>query len=81
MKILHSAINLVTIFFFFNFLLPLLGWLISPYCHRHFGSGDIMYLAVEKEDSTCSFSNPALVIISKEHGRQHVVLKSDSISY
>ena len=36
--------------------------------HRHCYSGDIMFLLVEEEDSTCSRLNPALLFIPKGHG-------------
>ena len=50
--------------------------------HRHCGSGDIMFLVAEKENSRCSRFNPALLFnppllfISKGHG-----LKAHDISY
>ena len=41
--------------------------------HRHCGSGDIMFLVAEEENSRCSHFNPPLLFISighelKEHG-------------
>ena len=36
--------------------------------HRHSASGDIMFLVVERHDSTCSRLNPPLLFISKAHG-------------
>ena len=50
--------------------------------HRHCGSGDIMFLVAEEENSICSrfnpslLFNPALLFISKGHG-----LKVHGISY
>ena len=45
--------------------------------HRYCGSGgDVMFLAVEEQDSTCSRLNPLLLFISKRHG-----LKARDISY
>ena len=45
--------------------------------HRHCGSGgDVMFLVVEEQDSTCSRLNPLLLFISKRHG-----LKARDISY
>ena len=46
--------------------------------YRHCGSGDIMFLVTEKENSRCLSSgfNPPLLFISKGHG-----LKAHSISY
>ena len=50
--------------------------------HGHCGSGDIMFLVAEKENSRCSrFSpsllfNPPLLVISKGHR-----LKANGISY
>ena len=35
--------------------------------HRHCGSGDIMFLAAEEENSRCSRFNPPLLFISKGH--------------
>ena len=36
--------------------------------HGHCGSGYIMFLVAEKEDSRCSCCNPPFLFISKEHG-------------
>ena len=36
--------------------------------HRYCGSGDIIYLVAEEEDSTCSLLNPRFMFISKVHG-------------
>ena len=44
--------------------------------HRHCGSGDIMFLVAEEENSRCSRFNPPLLFISKGHG-----LKAHGISY
>ena len=50
--------------------------------HRHCGSGDIIFLVAEEENSRCSLFNPPLLFnprllcISKGHG-----LKADGISY
>ena len=45
--------------------------------HRYCGSGDIMFLVTEKENSrSLSGFNPPLLFISKGHG-----LKAHSISY
>ena len=50
--------------------------------HRHCGSGDIMLLVAEEENSRCSrfypplLFNPPLLFISKGHG-----LKAHGISY
>ena len=50
--------------------------------HRHCGSGDIMFLVTEEENSRCSrfnpplLFNPSLLFISKGHG-----LKAHAISY
>ena len=50
--------------------------------HRHCGSGDIMFLVTEKENSRCSRFNPPLLLnpsllpISKGHE-----LKAHGISY
>ena len=44
--------------------------------HRHCGSGDIMLLVAEEENSRCSCFNPPLLFISKGHG-----LKAHGISY
>ena len=35
--------------------------------HRHCGSGDIMFLVDEEENSRCSRFNPRLLFISKGH--------------
>ena len=44
--------------------------------HRHCGSGDIMSLVAEEENSRRSCFNPPLLFISKGHG-----LKAHGISY
>ena len=44
--------------------------------HSHCGSGDIMLLVAEEENSRHSFFNPPLLFISKAHG-----LKAHSISF
>ena len=50
--------------------------------HRHCGSGDIMFLVAEEQNSRCSRFNPPLLFnlpllfISKGHG-----LKTHGISY
>ena len=50
--------------------------------HRHCGSGDIMFLVAEEENSRCShfnpplLFNPLLLFISKGHG-----LKAHGISH
>ena len=44
--------------------------------HRHCGSGDIMFLVAEEENSRCSRFNPPLLFISKGHG-----LKAHGISH
>ena len=44
--------------------------------HRHRGSGDIMFLIAEEENSRCSRFNLPLLFISKEHR-----LKAHGISY
>ena len=44
--------------------------------HRHCGSGDLMFLVVEEQDSTCLRFNPPLLFISKGHG-----LKAHGMSY
>ena len=44
--------------------------------HSHCGGGDIMFLVVEEQDSTCSRLNPSLLFISK--GRD---LKAQGMSY
>ena len=44
--------------------------------HRHCGSGDIMILVAEDENSRCSNFNPPLLFISIGHG-----LKAHVISY
>ena len=36
--------------------------------HGHSGSGDMMFLVVEGQDSTCHCFNPILLLISKAHG-------------
>ena len=36
--------------------------------HRHCGSGDMMFLVVEEQGSTCPCFNIPLLIISKGHG-------------
>ena len=36
--------------------------------HRHYGSGDRMFLVVEVQDSSCRCFNPPLVFIFKVHG-------------
>ena len=36
--------------------------------HRHCGSGDVMFLVAEKENSRCSHFNLPLLFISKGHG-------------
>ena len=43
--------------------------------HRHCGSGDIIFLIAEEEDSRCSRFNPPLLFISKGNG-----LKAHGIS-
>ena len=42
--------------------------------HRHWSSGDIMYLVVEKQNSTCSL-NSVITILSKGHGMSCVHLR------
>ena len=44
--------------------------------HSHCGSGDVMFLLVERQDCTCSRFNPPLLFICKRHG-----LKAHGISY
>ena len=44
--------------------------------HRRCGSGDIMSLVAEEEDSRCSRFNPPLLFISKGNG-----LKAHGLSY
>ena len=44
--------------------------------HRLCDSGDVMFLVVEEENSTCSRFNLPLLFISKGHG-----LKTHGISY
>ena len=48
---------------------------LAKFCdHRHCGSGDIMFLVAEEENSRCSrftpplLFNPPLLLISKGHG-------------
>ena len=36
--------------------------------HRKCGSGDIMFLLVEEQDSTCPLLNPSVLLIAKAHG-------------
>ena len=36
--------------------------------HRHCGSGDMMFVVVEEQDSTCPRLDPPLLFISKAHG-------------
>ena len=36
--------------------------------NRHCGSGDLMFVVVEGQDSTCSRLDPPLRFISKAHG-------------
>ena len=36
--------------------------------HMHSGSGDMIFLVVERQDSTCPCLNPPLLFISKAHG-------------
>ena len=36
--------------------------------HRHCGSGDIIFVVVEEQDSTCPRLDPPLLFISKAHG-------------
>ena len=36
--------------------------------HRQCGSGVLMFLVDEEQDSTCSRLNPSLLFISKGHG-------------
>ena len=36
--------------------------------HSHCGSGDIMFLVAEEENSRCSRFNPPLLFISEGHG-------------
>ena len=35
--------------------------------HRHCGNGDIMFVMVERRDSTCRRLDPPLLFISKAH--------------
>ena len=43
--------------------------------HRHCGSGGIMFLVAEEQNSTCSRFNPPLLFISKGHGLEtHSIL-------
>ena len=44
--------------------------------HRDCGSGDIMFLIAEEQNSRCSHFNPPLLFISKGHG-----LKAQDIYY
>ena len=44
--------------------------------HSHCGSGDIMFLVAEEENSRCSRFNLPILFISKGHG-----LKAHGISY
>ena len=44
--------------------------------HRYYGSGDIMFLVAEGENSRCSCFNPPLLFVFKRHG-----LKAHGISY
>ena len=44
--------------------------------HRHCGSGDIMFLLAEEENSRCFRFSPLIRFISKGHG-----LKAHDISY
>ena len=39
--------------------------------HRHCGSGNVMVLVSEEENSRCSRFNPSLLFISKGHGLFH----------
>ena len=36
--------------------------------NRHCGSGDLMFVVVEGQDSTCPRLDPPLLFISKAHG-------------
>ena len=36
--------------------------------HRHCGIGDMMFVLVEGQDSTCPWLDPPLLFISKAHG-------------
>ena len=49
----------------------------AKFCgHKHCAIGNIIFLAVEKEDFRCYHLNPPLLIISKEHD-----LKAHCISH
>ena len=53
--------------------------------HRHCGSGDIMFLVAEEENSRCSRFNPPLMFISKGHGlkesTRHILLTPILVSH
>ena len=46
--------------------------------HSRCGSGDIMFLVAEEEDSRCCCFSPKLLFISKGHGlRAHSIAKKN----
>ena len=48
--------------------------------HRHCGSGNVMFLVSEEENSRCCHFNPSLLFISKAYGLFHLayhIINSD----